>query len=80
MLWIIAAILILVNECTGGEKWHRRAVRNFAVFAAIAAAAMHDPGTSLVLLIIALSAFIGWELYKEDCKSSRIQSGTDNND
>lgn len=68
MFWIITIIVLIANEYAGGEGWNRTAVRNFAVFALISAAAAKDPGGVLVILIITLSAFVGWELYLADCR------------
>ncbi len=79
MFWIIAVLVVLVNEYldrSNEKRWVRNAVKNLAVLTAVSAIAYRNPAETLVTAIVALSAFVGWELYLMDVrkrnKSSRV--------
>lgn len=79
MFWIIAVLAVLVNEYLNRSNengWVRSAVKNFAALTIIIALAYKNPAETLVTAIVALSAFVGWELYLMDIrrrdKSSQV--------
>lgn len=79
MFWIIAILVILVNEYlnrSNENRWLRNAVKNFAVLTVVAVLAYKNPAETLVAAIVGLSAFVGWELYLMDVrkrdKSSQV--------
>lgn len=81
MFWIAGILVILINEYLNRlneEKWVRNAVKNFAVLTLIIALAYKRPAETLVAAIVALSAFVGWELYLMDTRRKKDSSHFDN--
>ena len=77
MFWIAGILVILINEYLNRlneEKWVRNAVKNFAVLTLIIALAYKRPAETLVAAIVALSAFVGWELYLMDTRRKKDSS------
>lgn len=81
MFWIAGILVILINEYLNRlneEKWVRNAVKNFAVLTLIIALAYKRPAQTLVAAIVALSAFVGWELYLMDTRRKKDSSHFNN--
>lgn len=81
MFWIAGILVILINEYLNRlneEKWGRNAVKNFAVLTLIIALAYKRPAETLVAAIVALSAFVGWELYLMDTRRKKDSSHFNN--
>lgn len=81
MFWIAGILVILINEYLNRlneEKWVRNAVKNFAVLTLIIALAYKRPAETLVAAIVALSAFVGWELYLMDTRRKKDSSHFNN--
>ena len=63
MIWIIAVMILVVNEYATDKGWSRGVVRGLMALGLLAAAAVKLPGEMLLLSLCALSALTAGELW-----------------
>lgn len=77
MIWIIAFMILVLNEYRSGEKWFSGVLKGLALLSLLLTAAVFFTGQLMAISVFALAAVIAGELYRNDLRRNSARKRLD---
>lgn len=77
MLWIIALMILVLNEYRSGEKWFSGVLKGLALLSVLLTAAVFFTGQIMTISVFTLAAVTAGELYRNDLRRNTARKRLD---